>query len=65
MVAGARTPAHTLYLNLNEDDSFTGPLAPAPTPAPAGYLRATRQASAAFIANAANILAQVPHLAQV
>ena len=31
MVAGTRTPAHTLYLNLNEDDSFTGPLAPAPT----------------------------------
>ena len=31
MVAGARTPAHSLYLNLNEDDSFTGPLAPAPT----------------------------------
>ena len=31
MVAGARTPAHSLYMNLNEDGSFTGPLAPAPT----------------------------------
>ena len=31
MVAGARTPAHSLYLNLNEDGSFTGPLAPAPS----------------------------------